>query len=119
MTQAAPASSQVVSSKATFTTSARERTAMCFSERAVMIIIRSSVCSCALRRAAHLVAEEFGAGPEHVGEEAFQQALKALPVRGRDTVPRLGSPAVHVVHACQIHVLSVPAHEEQWAQCLS
>ena len=70
----------------------------------------SSVASCMLCRAAHLVTEEFRARPKHIGEEAFQQALKAIPVRRRDAVPRLWSTAVHVVHACQIHVLRVPAH---------
>ena len=59
--------------------------------------------------AANLVPEELGAGAEHVWEQALQQALKALPVGGRDAVPRLGSPTVQIVHAGEIHVLRVPA----------
>ena len=118
MTQAAPADSQDVRSRTTVTTSARKTAIMSFIRRLAHRLPGALSAPAHYAPAAHLVAEEFGAGPEHVGEEAFQQALKALPVRRRDAVPRLGSTAVHVVHACQVHVLSVPAHGVEHARCL-
>jgi hypothetical protein len=65
------------------------------------------------RAGKHLVTEEFGAGPEHVGQKPLQQPLKALPVTRRDAVPCLWSSIMQVIHTGQIHVFCVPAERQK------